>query len=69
MDYTTLTLGSLMSHKDANIRRQAIAIFKHLPEANAKLGKAYMEDSKTRANDKDREQADDNAGLSLLSIG
>jgi len=30
MDYTTLTLGYLMSHKDQNIRRQAIAIFKLL---------------------------------------
>jgi hypothetical protein len=55
MDYTALTLGSLMSYKDQNIRRQAIAIFKLLPKATEEIGKAYVKDAMTRANDIDRD--------------
>jgi hypothetical protein len=49
-DYTLLTLGQLLSYKDQNIRRQAMGIFKALPEANARIDKAYIEDAMTRAN-------------------
>lgn len=31
MDYTTLTLGTLMTFKDETVKRQAMAIFKRLP--------------------------------------
>lgn len=56
MDFSTLTLSQLMAHKSNRVRRQAIAIFKMLPEELEKLGKAYMQDAMTRANDFDRAQ-------------
>ena len=48
MDFTTLTLGQLLSHRDQNIKRQAMGIFKALPEANERIGKEYMADAMKR---------------------
>lgn len=51
MDYTTLTLSQLMAYRSDRVRRQAIAIFKMLPEENGKL---YAKDAAGRTNDQDR---------------
>ena len=54
MDYTTLTLSQLMAHKSDRVRRQAIAIFKMLPEETAKIGRQYVEDAMTRQQPEDK---------------
>lgn len=48
MDYTTLTLAQLMAHQSQRVRRQAIAIFKMLPEETARIGREYVQDAMTR---------------------
>lgn len=72
MDYTSITLGTLLSFKDETIRRNAMSILKRLPDAlaleinslpwnpafeAAVRGKRYARASEARATDEDREQA------------
>ncbi len=43
MNLTTITLGELMSFKDETVKRNAISIFKRLPQAIAALAAANGE--------------------------
>lgn len=67
MDYTSITLGTLLSFKDETIRRNAMSILKRLPDALTEchldtdpciaLGKQYAKASEARATDADRAAA------------
>jgi len=55
MDYLTkLTIAQLLQFKDPTIRRNAISIWKQLPQAMADVGRLYSMDAQNRANDLDR---------------